>query len=59
VDRHEVRVQTNQVASLQPIDLAGHDQTECPGVDQLMEAGDVGVRDLEVRETTTGPIPSG
>jgi hypothetical protein len=59
VDRHEVGVLANQVVSLQPVDLASHDQTEGPGVYQLMEAGEMSVRDLDIRETTTGLVSAG
>jgi hypothetical protein len=59
VDRHQVRVLASQVPSLQPIDLAGQDQTEGPGVDQLMEPGGISARDLDIRETPTRFVPAG
>jgi hypothetical protein len=55
----DVWVPTNQIPWFWLNDHAGRDQTERPGVDQLMEVQAVSVRDLEVRETTTRPIPAG
>jgi hypothetical protein len=48
----------SQPVSLQPIDLAGHDETEGASLDQLMEPEMISISDLEVGETTTRFVPA-